>query len=224
MLQHLKLIRHLHPSSVGASQLRPAWQHQAAAFSAASSSTTAAHSWLPGPLKRFLKKHQRGSNNRPAAPLQPGTISPRRSVPAHISRPHYATTPTSSSSSNAKGPGLSKQPEIMTDPAHRSAWFGHTGWHPAAHVHMAHACPDNHSSNDPSCFTLFTLYQHLQGCHARSWAVGSRGPGAGGQHGCARHDHGRHRRSCARLSAVARCLPLAAAVSWVSKICVHERQ
>lgn len=79
------------------------------------------HSWVPAPLNRLLKKQQRGKNIYPSnGPLQPGIISPPCHVPPHIPRPHYAAAkPTSAGGSTA--PGLSKQPEIMTDEASRAA-------------------------------------------------------------------------------------------------------
>jgi len=74
--------------------------------------------WLPKSVNKWLKKQQRGQDIYPATALQLGTVTPLRHIPPHISRPHYAAAIPSSAGS---GPGLSKQPEIQSDEASRSA-------------------------------------------------------------------------------------------------------
>jgi methionyl aminopeptidase len=85
-----------------------------------STSSSSESSWLPASVTRLIKRQQRGQHNFPTNPLQPGQISPTRSVPDHIPRPHYATA-KAAVSGGSKGPGLSKQPEIMSDEASRAA-------------------------------------------------------------------------------------------------------
>lgn len=85
-----------------------------------STSSSADSSWLPASVTRLIKRQQRGQSNFPTSPLQAGHISPTRLVPNHIPRPHYATA-KAAVSGGSKGPGLSKQPEIMSDEASRAA-------------------------------------------------------------------------------------------------------
>lgn len=95
--------------------------HLSSGQRAFSTSTPAQQSpWLPATVTRLIKKHQRGKGNYPSSPLEPGQISPIRSVPSHIPRPHYATA-RATSAGGSKGPGLSKQQELMSTESSRAA-------------------------------------------------------------------------------------------------------
>lgn len=108
----------LHALRVGAVQLQLAVaQLPRAPPSGAQTKPYSTH-WLPRSVNKWLKKQQRGQDIYPATALQLGTVTPLRHIPPNISRPHYAVATPSSAVS---GPGLSKQPEIQSDEASRSA-------------------------------------------------------------------------------------------------------